>query len=186
MDQEQQDTARPSPNRRRRLWIALGAGAVAVAAVVAGLGMASAQTTTTPTSTTVPDRHEKLPGGFHGGPKGFGGPGIHGEFTTRGPNGGYQTLANQVGEVTAVDDHSITVKSEDGFSRTYGVDENTLVNAGRDGIGSVKTGETVHVTALVNDGKATAVDIVDSTSVGRLRQRWHPRRPAPPDAPPNA
>ena len=68
--------------------------------------------------------------GHHGGPfgkffgfGGFGGLGrggpLHGEFTIRKPDGsGFQTMAIQTGEVTAVSPSSITVKSEDGFSRT--------------------------------------------------------------------
>ena len=57
---------------------------------------------------------------------GFGllkGPAIHGEQTVRKPGGGYQTLANQVGEVTSVSKSSIAVKSEDGYARTYTVDD---------------------------------------------------------------
>ena len=112
-------------------------------------------------------------GGF-GGPGGFGRlGGLHGEFTIKKPDGsGYQTIATQTGEVTAVSPSSITVKSEDGFSRTYSVDENTVVGSGRDGIGTVKTGDTVHIAGVVDNGKAAAAAIMDSTSLGNIAGHW--------------
>ncbi|MDQ1712803.1 MAG: hypothetical protein QOE45_2253, partial [Frankiaceae bacterium] len=88
-----------------------------------------------------------------------------------------QTMAFQSGEATAVSATSVTVKSEDGFSRTYVVDDNTLVNAGNDGIADVKTGDKVNVVAIVNGSTANAVHVVDATSVGKLRQQWRPGRP---------
>jgi len=123
--------------------------------------------------------------GGHGGPfggklfglGGFGGfgkfGGLHGEFTVKKPDGsGYETVATQTGEVTAVSPSSITVKSEDGFSRTYSVDENTVVGSGRDGIGNVKTGDTVHVAGIVDGGKASAAAVLDSTGLGKIGQHW--------------
>jgi hypothetical protein len=99
--------------------------------------------------------------------------GIHGEFTIRKPDGtGFQTVATQTGEVTAVSPSSITVKSEDGFSRSYSVDENTVVGAGRDGIGTVKTGDTVRVAGVVEDGKARAGAVFDTTSLGKIGEHW--------------
>ena len=121
----------------------------------------------------------------HGGPfggklfgfGGFGGfgrfGGLHGEFTIKKPDGsGFQTVATQTGEVTAVSPSSITVKSEDGFSRTYSVDENTVVGSGRDGIGSVKTGDTVHVAGVVDGGQAKAAAVLDSTGLGKIGEHW--------------
>ena len=99
--------------------------------------------------------------------------GLHGEFTMRKPDGnGFQTVAVQTGEVTAVSPSSITVKSEDGFSRTYSVDENTVVGSGRDGIGTVKNGDTVRIAGVVADGKAKAAAILDSTSLGKIGEHW--------------
>jgi hypothetical protein len=107
---------------------------------------------------------------------GFGGfgrsGGLHGEFTIKKPDGTFQTMATQTGEVTAVSPSSITVKSEDGFSRTYSVDENTVVGSGRDGIGSVKTGDTVHVAGVVDGGKAQAAAVLDSTGLGKIGDHW--------------
>jgi hypothetical protein len=109
-------------------------------------------------------------GGF-GGFGHFGG--LHGEFTIRRPDGnGFQTVAVQTGEVTAVSPSSITVKSADGYSRTYSVDENTVVGSGRDGIGTVKTRDTVRVAGVVEGGQAKAAAVIDSTSLGRIGEHW--------------
>jgi hypothetical protein len=148
----------------------------------------------TPATPGQPAPNGKPGGGFgrghHGGPfggklfglDGFGGLGrgglLHGEFTIRKPDGnGFQTVATQTGEVTAVSPSSITVKSEDGFSRTYSVDENTVVGSGRDGIGTVKTGDTVRIAGVVEDGKAKAAAVLDSTSLGQIGEHWGFRKP---------
>ena len=126
------------------------AGGVALGLTLAGLGVAAAQTDG---STPAP--------------------------APAAPGGGYQTIATQRGEVTDVNDSSIAVKSEDGFTRTYSVDDNTLVNAGNQGIADVKKGDQVHVKAIVKDGKAAAVQVNDGTQVGRIHDRWMPPPPAP-------
>jgi hypothetical protein len=152
--------------------------------VLAGFASATAQTPTpSPSDGTTTRQAPKGPGGrggHHGGP-GMGG--IHGEFVTAAPGGGYQTIATQRGEVTAVSATSVTVKSEDGYSRTYVVGDNTSVNAGNEGIGDVKTGDVVHVMAVVANGKANAVELRDATETGRIRGRYAPRPPAPGTAP---
>ena len=119
--------------------------------------------------------HDGGPFGKFFGLGGFGGfgRGLHGEVTIRKPDGnGFQTVAFQSGEVSAVSPSSITVKSEDGFSRTYSVDENTVVGSGRDGIGSVKTGDTVRLAGVVDGGQARAAAILDSTSLGKIGEHW--------------
>jgi len=95
--------------------------------------------------------------------KGMFGGGIHGEFVTPKQDGGFQTIATQSGEVTAVSSDSLTVKSEDGFSRTYTLGSDTRVNAGREGVTAVKTGDQVSVFATVEGSTATAVMVVDTT-----------------------
>lgn len=191
-------TMETTDNAPRRDWgRSVRSGVVAAGAALgmtlAGLGIAAAQTDDTTTGVApaqtpaAPDAGAPAPppdkpffGGHHG-PKGPGmglHGGIHGEFTTRAPGGGYQTIATQHGEVTAVSASSLTVKSEDGFSRTYAVDDNTLVNAGNEGIADVKVGDTVHVMAIVTDGKASAVDVHDGTRIRESRDRWMPRPPS--------
>jgi len=104
-------------------------------------------------------------GGFGGfGIGGFGGA-IHGQLTVPKPGGGYQTLDVQRGTVTAVSSSSITIKSADGYTATYAVSGSTEVNAQAAGIGTVKVGDTVSVTATVSSGGATADSIVDMTSI---------------------
>ncbi|MEQ4206661.1 hypothetical protein ABN028_21945 [Actinopolymorpha sp. B17G11] len=99
---------------------------------------------------------------------------LHGEFVTAKKDGGYQTVAVQHGEVQAVSDTSITVKSEDGYSRSYVVDDETLVNAHREGIGSVDEGDDVHVAAVVSGDTATALRVAD---VSDRRATWEKFRP---------
>jgi hypothetical protein len=189
--------AAPPASTRRFRRTPLVAGVVVASFFVAGLGVAYAQSESSSTTATTAPAQLQPPGQSPGQPFGWGGRGhghgrgglfggklfgpggfgrfggLHGEFTIRKPDGnGFQTVAAQTGEVTAVSPSSITVKSEDGFSRTYSVDENTVVNSGRDGIGSVKTGDTVHLAGVVEDGKARAAGIVDSTSLGKIGEHW--------------
>ena len=113
-----------------------------------------------------------------GGPFAFGGPGalgglfgaVHGTVVVPKPGGGYQTVAFQNGKVTAVSSTSITLHSADGYNRTYQVTSSTLVNAQRDGIGSIKTGNQVVVTATVSGSTATATRIID---VSMIQQGLH-------------
>jgi hypothetical protein len=115
-------------------------------------------------------------------PQGPGGPGRHGEFGVGGAlhgefvveknGGGYETVATQNGQVAAVSKDSITVKSADGYSRTYTVAAETLVNSARDGIASIKTGNTVSVTAVVTNGTATATSVNDGTARDAAGQKW--------------
>ena len=109
---------------------------------------------------------------------GFGFGAIHGEFTAPAPGGGYETLATQIGTVSSVSSSSITVKSADGFTRSYTVDGNTLVTAGNNGIADVNSGDTVHVLAVVSGGKASAVELVDFTRAQQVRGRWLPPFPS--------
>jgi len=167
--------------RRRRFGIA-GAAIFAtglvvgiVVASVTGAGAASPS----PSSSAGSNLPGKIGHRFFGH-DGFGA--IHGQFTTPAPNGGYETLDTQLGTVSAVSSTSITVKSADGFTATYSVDDNTLVNAGNNGISDVKNGDTVRVVAVASGGKASAVEIVDGTNVQNLRGRWAPAFPFP-DAP---
>jgi hypothetical protein len=104
--------------------------------------------------------------------------------------GGYQTIDTQRGSVTAVSGTSITVKSADGFTKTYQVTSSTNVDAERNGIGSVKTGHKVAVTAMASggtasSGTATAVSILDFSLLPSLHggHGWsHTAPPAPPAA----
>jgi hypothetical protein len=114
----------------------------------------------------MPFRHFGFPGGGPGGfPFGIGGA-LHGSFVTGKSGGGYQTVDVQRGKVTAVSSSSLTVKSADGFSATYAIGGSTIIDAQRDGIGSVKSGNQVYVTATVSGSKTTATNVSDLTLLG--------------------
>jgi hypothetical protein len=172
-----------------------GLSVVAVLALAGGGGVAYVATHsgspartlasrgTTPSSTpspyaSGPSVHGRGPGEFGPfagfgplGGIGLGGLGgvVHGEATVPKPGGGYQTVDVQRGTVAAVSSSSITVNSADGYSATYVVESSTEVNAQAAGIGTVKTGDTVWLTATVSGGKATAASIIDLTSIRSSR-----------------
>ncbi len=177
-----------SPRRRPHL---LGVAAVAVLALAAGGGIAYVATHSAGNASTVASSGAAASpapspstspgyGGRHGGFGRFGGFGggfglgglggvIHGQVTEPKSGGGYQTVDVQRGTVTAVSSSSITVKSADGYTATYAVISSTEVNAQAAGIGTVKDGDTVELTATVSGGTATAASIVDLTSIQSSR-----------------
>jgi hypothetical protein len=185
-----------APGRRRRILTVIGGGAAAAALIAGGtfvaFGAAGAQTPD-PGTQSVPeparetdraplrdqdvprprkegDRMGKRGHGFGPFLRGRGGMALHGQFTTKKPDGGFQTHATQAGEVTAVSSSSITLKSEDGFTRTYAVNADTKVRPATDeGIGGIDKGETVHVMALVEGDTARAVAVIDMAAVKELR-----------------
>jgi len=105
----------------------------------------------------------RIGGPFGGMGLGAGLPGglVHGQVVVSKPGGGYETVDIQSGKVTSVSSTSITIKSADGYSATYVVAASTIVDAQRDGIGSVKTGNEVSLTATVSEATATASSITD-------------------------
>lgn len=175
---------------------------VAAAALVTGAGVTLAVTSGSPTSaaaqlpasgqiaaTPVPSgparsvwpgvrrhafRHGLRDGFRFAGPFGA----VHGEFVVPKSGGGYQTIDMQRGAVTAVSATSITIKSSDGFVRTYQVTGSTYVDARLSGISSVKTGHQAVVMATVTGGTVTAVRIFDFSLLpvfhgGPTGPRWH-------------
>ena len=188
------------PRPRRGVTSRLLPAAVVIGGLAMGAaGVAAAQdATTTPTPNATPSagatkapetKTDELPepGGksgrrWHGG-RGFGGMhgALHGEFTIEQSDGVYITVATQRGTVTEVSDTSISVRSEDGYTRTYVVTAETLVNSTRGGIDDVENGEEVGVMATVDDDTATAVKIQDVAAATEFRQRM---RPVPPPAAP--
>jgi hypothetical protein len=173
--------------RRPARWRRWAAAALVVGLGVGGAGAAiaaSGPSTPSPTSPSAPSEpSERRLGGLRLGGHGIPGKGwfgaLHGEFVVPRSGGGYETVAVQRGEVTGVSTTEITVRSEDGFSKTYAVTADTAVNGGRDGIGSVARGEQVHVLAGVAGGKYTAVHVGDLADARRPFERWGPRRDAP-------
>jgi hypothetical protein len=167
----------------RRPYIIAG---VAVAALLGGAGAALAAThSSAPAASssaviTNPTPSPGLPGSVgsatprfrHFGPFGLGGNlfgALHGEFVVGKSGGGYETVDVQNGQVTAVSTTSITLKSADGFTKSYAVTSSTLVDAQRDGIGSVKVGNRASVQAIVSGSTATAISIEDLTLLQQQR-----------------
>ncbi len=166
-----------SGSRFRRPLILAG---VAAAALGSGAGVAVALTSgSTPPATSAspsavaaspsPSGHRPPGRIFGSGRRPFGGPGlgffgaVHGQIVVPKPGGGYQTVDIQQGTVTAVSSTSITLKSADGFTKTYTVTSSTLVNAQRSGIGSIKAGNKAVVFATQSGAVATASRITDLT-----------------------
>jgi VCBS repeat-containing protein len=164
-----------------RPWRLAGTVAAVVVTTAAG-GVAWATTnadpspspspSTSPSTPAQPDQRGPGKGGGRHGEFGLFGGALHGEFTVAKDGGGYQTVAVQHGEVTAVSKDSITVKSDDGYTKQYTVTADTLVNAARDGIESIKTGNDVNIQGTVADGKYTAISINDSTVRQAARDKW--------------
>jgi len=173
---------------------------VAVVALLGGAGVAMAATSGSPASGTAASPaggtvatpspsgrpafpHQGRPGGFG---LGFGGPfgAVHGQFVVPKSGGGYQTIDTQRGAVTAVSATSITVKSADGFVKTYQVVSSTNVDAQRDGIATIKTGQQVAVTATVSGSTVTAASILDVNLLPAMHggSGWNNRTPSAPPA----
>jgi hypothetical protein len=119
--------------------------------------------------------HRFFGGNFAGG--GLGGPArlwgaLHGQIVMAKPGGGYQTVDIQNGQVTAVSSTAITLKSADGYVRSYAITSSTLVDAQRDGISSVKVGHQASVLATGSGSTATAVTVRDVTLLQQGRQAF--------------
>ncbi|MEU3165715.1 hypothetical protein [Streptosporangium sp. NPDC006930] len=162
------ETPANEPSRRRVPRSLMLAAATALV-VVAGAGVAGATafspapaSTPTVTDTATPSAPPEKPAkkGPGMGPKmGFGGHPIHGEFVAPDREGNYVTFAGQYGDVTAVSQGSITVKSADGYTKEYAINSDTRINRGGEGTEALKTGQQVVVMAKVEGETATAVKI---------------------------
>ncbi|WP_263994668.1 hypothetical protein [Mycobacterium yunnanensis] len=137
-------------------------GAVAVAAAVAGVGGAAISAATATS--------------FHGGAGGFGGfgdfagfggpqgppPGghraetdpaaLHGEYVVPDDHGGYSTVLEQTGIITAISPSAVTARSADGFTESYVIREPEETAAKP----PFATGDTVVIKATRN-GEAAVV-----------------------------
>lgn len=182
----------PTGGRLRRAGIV---AAVGVGLAVGAAGIAAAGTSASPSPTggttaqSVPqDRpHDgRGPGGRHGGPSLGPRGAVHGEFVVPNGSGGFRTVQMQRGVVTAVSATSLTVKSADGYTKTYLVTKDTVVNAGRDGIATVTKDERVGILASVAGGTSTATAIRDVTKIEGEHKKWGPPPAAPGGAAPGS
>ena len=76
----------------------------------------------------------------------------HGQFTVSAADGKATVMTVQRGTVTAASGTSVTVKSDDGFTATYAVDDST-----RGRSGAVAKGDTVLVVAQKDGAKAVMI-----------------------------
>lgn len=91
---------------------------------------------------------------------------LHGEVVLAKEGGGTQTVAVQKGAVTEVSATAVTVKSGDGYTKTYAVNGDTKVKADKDEIGAVAKDEQVVVVAPKSGENQTATVVVDLTDLG--------------------
>ncbi|MFL6136840.1 MAG: hypothetical protein ACJ74O_03460 [Frankiaceae bacterium] len=135
-------------------------------------------------------RHGRGLGAWRGAGRGLGpamrarglGRVLHAQLTVAAKGGGYRVVEVQRGSVQRVSATAVTVRSADGYVRTYGLDAGSRVDAGRDGIAAVKAGHAVLVVAARpagSSGPATAVRLIDAT----LRPGLDRAGPAPGDGP---
>jgi hypothetical protein len=166
---------------KKLLWQAGIAIAVVGAASVGVIGIASASgdgVRAAAQQTTEPDDDH-----WRGGPPWRGGPGpwggglgrimggdvddmLHAEVVVSKDEGGTQTVLVQKGTVTEVSGTGVTVKSADGFTTAYAVNDDTEVRADSDEIGSVAKDEEVVVVAPKSGDRHTATVVVDLTDLG--------------------
>jgi hypothetical protein len=88
---------------------------------------------------------------------------LHSESVVKKADGTFQTILEQRGTVESVSTTSITVKSEDGYSRTYAVNADTKV---KPSIADIATGDAVRISGVKNGDQATAERIVEGAGAG--------------------
>ena len=143
------------PPRWRRPVVGLAVLALAGAGLT-GVALATSTPTPGPTESAAPeapldDDEVRRPDGPFGA--------LHGEFVVPDGDGGYRTVVMQRGTATEVGDDSITVESEDGFSRTYDVPADAGVGALREGLTSIEEGTEVSVAAERDGDDLTALHV---------------------------
>jgi|SRR5581483_1874411 len=184
-----------SPRVRVAAWVAAGVlgGGLVTGVAVSELGVASAASPSPSPRASAGTHHSKpllrrfferrmrghLGGlGPAGGPgllfgvPGLGAPGLemgrvlHGEATVQTPNG-TKVMSTQLGNITSVAGAQVTVRSSDGFTRTYSVDKQSRISLdGADGASSrLKTGDTVRVLAVKSGNAWSARAVIDGLPV---------------------
>ena len=111
-----------------------------------------------------------------GGPDGRGGPG--GQVIIGGPMGsdsGTQHGEFQTGEVTEITDDSITAKSEDGYTKTYVINDETRMG------GDIAKGDDVTIIATTEGATATAESVMEMGAMPQRRNGGGPPNGAPPN-----
>lgn len=164
--------------RRTKMILLTGAGVLVLAGVGTGIAFAHGASPPSPTlsgaalSSAAPASQGMGHGHGHGRPGWHGGHGRHGgpldriehgEATVDTADHGYQVVDLQRGVVASANSGQLTVRSADGFSATYVVDNSTKVHKGRKSgdISQVLANDRVTVVATKAGGTATATRISD-------------------------
>ena len=92
-----------------------------------------------------------------------------------GPMGGIPHGEFQSGEVTELTEDAITATSEDGYTKTYTIDADTMLMEG------VEKGDDVTITASTEDGKATAKTVIEHGEMPQRRNGGEGPNVLPPD-----
>ncbi|MBT1002571.1 hypothetical protein KIH31_08130 [Paenarthrobacter sp. DKR-5] len=160
----------PEAPKNRRLRTLLIAGGVTVALSGAGAAAVFAATNTA-TPSPSPSATPGQQNGMRGPMKGLRGMmnALHGEFVVQ-RNGSYVTVLLQKGTVDAVSSTSITVKSADGFSQTYAINDKTVIRKvdttssqrpAKVSASDLKSGDEVRIVGDKSGSGVTATNIVD-------------------------
>ncbi|MFD4639138.1 hypothetical protein ACFWN2_17600 [Lentzea sp. NPDC058436] len=154
----------PTEPAARPAWTAKKTvAAVAIAVAIAGAGGVAIYAA----SGTSQQTGAMGPGGMGGGMPPDGAGGMRGGFglgTGDTTHGEFQT-----GEVTAISDSSVEVKSTDGYTKTYVIDAETVAEG-------VEKGDTVTVIATTEDGKSVASSVVEPGQRGQRNGQAPPTR----------
>jgi hypothetical protein len=141
--------------------IALGVAGVAAAGVLGTAGVAAAtsnDSTPRPSASAAPS--SSAPDSDHPRAKrakrALLARGMHGEWVVKGKDGKPVTLETIRGTVTAVGPSSLTVKAEDGFTKTFVTNSDTKVRGGADSLGDVKVGARGAVVGVKSGSTTTA------------------------------
>jgi hypothetical protein len=150
----------------------LTVSAIVISQVTAALATQTSSPSPTPDKPGPPDR----PGHRGGLGNGFPGMGLrgplHGEFTVEKADGGYEVVVVQTGTVTGKSADTLTVKSEDGYTATYTVNNDTSIIKDGDqaNLADLATNETVHVVGSKSGGTLTARFVHEGDMVKRFHR----------------
>jgi hypothetical protein len=140
----------PPPTEPKSRWTAKKT----IIAVVVAVGIAGAGGAAIYAASGSVDNQAGGPGGGRGG----------GPMVMGGPLGGMSETQHgefQTGDVTAISDDSITLKSEDGYEKTYTIDGDTQKSDG------IAKGDEVTVVATTENGTTTAESILEFDAMSR-------------------
>jgi hypothetical protein len=129
-------------------WAAAGAIAATALTGVAFAGSSTASSADGTGSAVTQSGEQRPERGHMRGPGGEAGARmLHGDLVVENQDGDAVNVAVQRGEVTAVSSNSLTVKSSDGFTKTWTLTSDTKVHEGRTDatVADIEVGDTVRV-----------------------------------------